>query len=172
MKALATGLSALALLAAGSAVPIAPASAQATSTSDYRNTIGNDMRRCAPGKGPAVRVTVNGVKSATGKVRVQVYRGTKADWLQKGKWLNRIETNARKGRMTFCVPVPASGTYAIAVRHDANGNGSTDIRKDGGAMSNNPSINIFNLGKPSVSKTKFNVGSGVSSISIVMKYFG
>ena len=172
MKAIATGLSTLALLAAGSAVPDASALAQATSTSDYGNKISNDMRRCAPGNGPAVRVTINGVKSSTGKVRAQVYRGTKADWLAKGKWLNRVEIPARKGRMTFCLPVPASGSYAVAVRHDANNNGSTDIRKDGGAMSNNPSINIFNLGKPSVSKTRFNVGSGVSSISIVMKYFG
>ena len=172
MKAIATGLSTLALLASGLAVPGATALAQATSVSDYRNVIGNDMRRCSPGQGPAIRVTVNGVKSSSGKVRAQVYRGTKADWLEKGKWLNRIEIPARKGRMTFCLPVPASGTYAVAVRHDANGNGSTDIRQDGGAMSDNPSINIFNLGKPSISKTRFSVGGGVSSISIVMKYFG
>ena len=78
---------------------------------------------------------------------------------------------ARKGKMTFCMPVPKAGAYAIAVRHDANGNGETDIREDGGAMSNNPSINIFNLGKPGIDKTRFEVGSGVSSISLVMKYF-
>ncbi|QUL37178.1 DUF2141 domain-containing protein [Erythrobacter sp. JK5] len=172
MKAFATGLGALALLATGSAVPVAPVAAQATSTSDYRNTISNNMRNCAPGKGPAVRLTVSGVKSSTGKVRVQVYRGTKSDWLEKGRWLNRIEVPARRGSMTFCMPVPASGPYAIAVRHDANGNGDTDIRQDGGAMSNNPSINLFNLGKPGVDKTRFDVGSGVTSMSIVMKYFG
>ena len=172
MKSLATGLGAIALLGAGAALTSTPLAAQAATVSDYRNKISNNMRACAPGSGPAVRVTVNGVKSSEGKVRVQVYRGTRADWLEKGRWLNRIELPARKGRMTFCVPVPASGSYAIAARHDANANGSTDITQDGGAMSNNPSINIFNLGKPSVDKTRFDVGTGVSSISIVMKYFG
>lgn len=73
--------------------------------------------------------------------------------------------------MTFCVPVPETGTYGIAVRHDANGNGDTDISADGGAMSNNPSINIFNLGKPSYKKTAISIGPGVKSISVRMRYF-
>jgi uncharacterized protein (DUF2141 family) len=167
MKPIAAGLSALALVAA---LPVGSANAQASSASDYRNKIGNNMRACAPGAGPAVRVTVDGIKSATGTIRVQVYNGTKADWLESGRWLNRIEMPARKGRMTFCMPVPQAGNYAIAVRHDANGNGETDLTKDGGAMSNNPSISIFNLGKPGIDKTRFSVGQGVSAISVVMKY--
>lgn len=136
----------------------------------YKQEIRHDMRRCAEGEGPAVLVTVEGVKSSSGRLRVQSYRGTAADWLQKGRWLSRIEVPARAGTMTICVPVGAPGTYAIAVRHDVNGNGDTDIRTDGGAMSNNPSINIFNLGKPSVSKTAFQVGKGVKPIRVQMKY--
>lgn len=158
------------LMALGSAMPAAPALAQASSNSDYRNVISNNMRACAPGQGPAIRVTINGVKSSSGKVRVQVYNGTSSDWLESGKWLNRIELPARAGRMTVCLPVPSSGVYAVAVRHDVNGNGSTDLRSDGGAMSNNPSINVFNLGKPGVDETRFRVGDGVSSIAINMKY--
>lgn len=157
-------------LALGSAVPAAPAQAQASSNSDYRNQIANNMRACAPGQGPAIRVTINGVKASTGKVRVQVYNGTRADWLESGRWLNRVELPARAGRMTVCLPVPSSGSYAVAVRHDVNGNGDTEISTDGGAMSRNPSINILNLGKPGVDKTRFDVGSGVSSISVTMKY--
>lgn len=161
------GAAALMLGAAGS-----PVAAQATSSSDYRNVIANNMRSCAPGSGPAIRVTINGIKSSTGKVRAQVYNATQGDWLEKGRWLNRIEIPARKGQMTLCMPVPSTGTYAVAVRHDANNNNETDISQDGGAMSNNPSINIFNLGKPGVDKTRFSVGRGVSAISITMKYFG
>lgn len=163
---------ALALLAAGASAPASPALAQASSTSDYRNIITNNMRLCAPGGGPAVRITINGIKSSTGKIRAQVYNGTREDWLERGRWLNRIELPARQGRMTICMPVPQSGEYAIAVRHDANGNGETDISQDGGAMSNNPSINIFNLGKPGIDKTRIEVGEGVRSISVLMKYFG
>ena len=153
-----------AALAVGGLLATAPANAQ------YRNTITNDLSKCSANSKSAVRVTVSGIKTSTGKIRVQSYKGTKSDWLKSGKWLSRIETSARKGTMTFCVPVSGPGVYGIAVRHDKNGNGKTDITKDGGAMSNNPSINIFNLGKPSYKKTRFNVGPGVKSISIKMKY--
>lgn len=155
----------------GTVAPGVPAMAQASSSNDYRNIISNNMRSCAPGGGPAVRVTINGIKEASGKVRAQVYNATSGEWLESGKWLNRVELPARRGRMTICLPVPKSGNYAVAVRHDVNGNGETDIRTDGGAMSNDPSINIFNLGKPGVDKTRFNVGNGVTAISITMKYF-
>lgn len=136
----------------------------------YRQKIGNDMGQCRGGNGPAVLVAVDGVKSSTGKVRVQVYRATGADWLKKGRWLSRVESSARPGSMSFCLPVPSSGDYAVAVRHDVDGDGETDLMGDGGGMSNNPSINIFNLGKPSVSKTAFSVGNGVKSIRIQMRY--
>ncbi len=117
-----------------------------------------------------MRVAIGGVASTKGTIRVQVYNGTRADWLEKGRWLNRMELPARAGRMTVCMPVPTSGDYAIAVRHDVNGNGKTDLTQDGGAMSNNPSINVFNLGKPAVDKTRFRVSEGVHSISVTMKY--
>ena len=156
-----TGLAALALTAL--AAP-APAEAQ------YRQKISNNPAKCAAGAGPAVRVTVTDIRESTGTMRVQSYRGTKEDWLEKGKWIYRMEAPAKAGSMTFCMPLPRPGTYAIAVRHDVNGNGDTDIFADGGAMSNNPSINIWNLGKPSYKKTRFDVGPGVESISIRMRY--
>ena len=156
-----TGLAALALTAL--AAP-APAEAQ------YRQKISNNPAKCAGGAGPAVRVTVTDIRESTGTMRVQSYRGTKEDWLEKGKWIYRMEAPAKAGSMTFCMPLPRPGTYAIAVRHDVNGNGDTDIFADGGAMSNNPSINIWNLGKPSYKKTRFDVGPGVESISIRMRY--
>lgn len=157
----ATGvLAAAALLGGGLAV---------ASPVTYRNVIGNDPSRCS-GSGPAVRVTVSGIKASAGKIRVQLYRSTSAEWLEKGKWINRIEAPARSGTMTFCMPVPASGTYGVAVRHDLNGNGETDLSQDGGGMSNNPSINIFNLGKPNYRKTAITVGPDVKSIAISMRY--
>jgi uncharacterized protein (DUF2141 family) len=135
----------------------------------YRTEVPHNPALCASG-GPKLKVVVNGIKASKGTMRVQAYYGTKADWLEKGKWLTRVETAARAGTMTFCLPVPAAGTYAVAVRHDLNNNGKTDLSEDGGAMSNNPSINIFNLGKPSVSKTAFSAGGGVTTIAINMKY--
>jgi uncharacterized protein (DUF2141 family) len=154
---------AAASLAALGMATAAPALAQ------YRQEIGNDLSRCA-GDGPAVMVTVADVKASSGTIRVQSYRGTAGDWLKKGRWLSRIESPARRGTMTFCVPVPTAGSYGIAVRHDVNGNGKSDLTQDGGGMSNNPSINIFNLGKPGIDRTAVQVGDGVRTVRIVMRY--
>jgi len=156
MSKFVSGLLAVALLTAGS-------TAQAMG-----RVISNDLSNCR--SGPSTLVQINGIKASSGKIRVQSYRGTSADWLEKGRWLARIEVPARAGSMTVCVPLPEAGVYGIAVRHDVNGNGKTDISKDGGGMSNNPSINIFNLGKPSYKKTAFSVGDAPRTISISMKY--
>ena len=130
--------------------------------------ITNDLSKCR--SGPSTLVHINGVKAGTGKIRVQSYRATASEWLAKGRWITRVEVPAQAGAMTVCVPLPEAGHYGIAVRHDVNGNGKTDLTSDGGGMSNNPSINIFNLGKPSVSKTAFSVGNEVKSIAIRMRY--
>ena len=132
--------------------------------------VSNNLSKCRAGNGPAVLVNVSGVKASTGKMRVQTYRGVKSEWLKRGAWLHRVETPAKTGNMQFCLPIPAAGQYAVAIRHDINANGKTDIFGDGGGMSNNPSINIFNLGKPSVKKTRFAVSNGVKSINIRMRY--
>jgi uncharacterized protein (DUF2141 family) len=142
----------------------------ASGTAAAGQEIGNDLSRCAAGKGPAVLVTVRGVKAGSGSVRVQSYPATSGAWLAKSQWLHRVEGRASASSMSFCLPVPAPGNYGIAVRHDVNGNGKTDIRSDGGGFSNNPSINIFNLGKPSVGKVAFQAGSGVTRITINLKY--
>jgi len=154
----------LALVAGLAALAVAvPAQAQ------YNQYLRHDPARCR-GNGPAVRVTVSGVKSSSGTLRVQLYRATKADWLETGRWLNRIEVPARQGTMTVCMPAPATGTYGIAIRHDVNGNGETDLTQDGGGASNNPSFNVFNLGKPSYSKVGFSLGQEVKAITIRMHY--
>jgi uncharacterized protein (DUF2141 family) len=132
--------------------------------------VSNDLSRCAAGNGPAVLVSVRGVKESAGRIRVQSYPATGSAWLAKGRWLHRVETRANAGNMSFCVPVPAEGKYGIAVRHDRNANGKTDISQDGGGFSNNPSINILNLGKPAVSKVAFQAGPGVTRISINLRY--
>jgi len=49
--------------------------------------IGNDISRCSAGKGPAVLVTVRGIKKPSGRIRMQSYRASKAEWLKKGRVL-------------------------------------------------------------------------------------
>lgn len=160
------GIASLALASAAAAMAV-PASAEL----QYRQKIAHNPAKCSTGKGPSVWITINGVSESKGTMRIQAYRGVESDWLKKGRWLNRIEVPARAGQMTVCMPLPESGTYAIAIRHDLNQNGDTDLREDGGGMSNNPSINIFNLGKPSYKKTAFSVNGGVKPITITMRYW-
>ncbi|EIZ79156.1 hypothetical protein WSK_2343 [Novosphingobium sp. Rr 2-17] len=136
----------------------------------YRDEIHNDLGKCTRGEGPALLVTLDGIKSSQGNLRIQTYRATAADWLAKGRWLSRVQVPAKAGRMTFCLPLPGPGVYGVAARHDVNGSGKTDISTDGGGMSNNPSINIFNLGKPSYTKVGVEVGSGVKAIHIDVRY--
>ncbi|HEX7742768.1 MAG TPA: DUF2141 domain-containing protein [Sphingobium sp.] len=157
---------AMGLLSVGALFAATPAMA-------HGQEIGNDLDRCgASARGPAVLVDVRGFAAATGKVRLQSYPATRNAWLAKGAWLNRIESVVRPstGAMRFCMPMPEPGKYGIAVRHDRNGNGKTDIWRDGGGFSNNPSISIFNLGKPGVDKAAINVGPGVTKITINLKY--
>lgn len=157
-------LAAAALALAGVALAVAtPAQAQ------YRQYLRHDAAKCR-GNGPAIHITVSGVKSSAGTLRIQLYRATKADWLETGRWLNRIELPARAGTMSVCLPAPEAGTYGIAIRHDVNGNRETDLTQDGGGMSNNPSINVFNLGKPSHSKVAFGLGQEVKAMTIRMRY--
>ena len=164
-RAIGLALKGAALGAASAAALLsAPASAQ------YAVKIGNDMAACQ-GRGPAVRINVSGIKNSTGNMRVQIYRATQGGLAGEGPLdLSHRDAGARAGSMSFCMPVPQAGSYAVAIRHDANNNRDTDIFADGGGMSNNPSVNIFNLGRPSHNKTAFPVGNEVTSISIRMRY--
>lgn len=137
-----------------------------------RQVIENDLSKCEGSDGPSVLVEVDGFRAVKGNVRVQSYLATRDAWLAKGAWINRINATVHPegGKMRFCLPLPAPGRYGIAVRHDLNGNGKTDLSEDGGGFSNNPSLNIFNLGKPSVEKSAISVGNGVTTIAIKLRY--
>lgn len=130
----------------------------------------HDMSKCNAGKGPAVKISINSIKNANGNIRVVSYPATKAAWLVSGKWINRFEVPAVAGSMTVCMPVPTAGNYGIAILHDKNGNQKVDLGSDGGGMSNNPAINIWNLGKPSVDKVRFYAGTGITQLTINMRY--
>ena len=139
----------------------------------YARSGPNDMSLCAPGKGPAVRVAVSGIKSSSGNLFVRAYPANSSDWLKSKRYVMRVDATPREGSMTVCVPLPAPGEYAIAVQHDANGNRSTDVSTDGAGMSNNPGIKKI-LGlvprPPSVDKVRFTAGEGITRMSSSMQY--
>ena len=161
-------LGAMALAGAGALGLAAPTAAQ----TQYAQVISNDMSQCAPGKGPAVRIQVNGLKSSSGNLFVRIYRANSRDWLKSKRYLARLDARPRAGSMTVCVPVPEAGRYAVAVQHDINGNRETDFSTDGAGMSNYPTIGSF-LGiprPPSVDKAAFSAGSGVTNLNVTVRY--
>jgi uncharacterized protein (DUF2141 family) len=112
-------------------------------------------------------VSVRGLRASSGGVRVQLYDA--AGFLQKGRWLGRVEAPASGRRsVDVCIPVPRPGTYGIAVRHDANANGKSD-GGDGGAFSRDPQLSLLRL-KPSFSQVAIPLGAGVSRVTVTMNY--
>jgi uncharacterized protein (DUF2141 family) len=70
--------------------------------------------------------------------------------------------------MEVCIAVPRAGIYAVAVRHDADGNGKSGWN-DGGGFSNNPRLNLIRL-KPAYRKVAVSVGNGVKPVDVVLNY--
>ena len=138
------------------------------SAASAQAAIGPDAAACHANK-PAVLVSVNGFKNRVGKIRIQLYGSNPAEFLATGKWLRRIDLPVTgSGAMNVCVAVPKPGTYAIAVRHDADANGKSGWN-DGGGFSNNPKISLLDL-KPSHRRVAIAVGQGVKPINVVLNY--
>jgi len=128
--------------------------------------LGSDAAACEAGK-PAVLVVVSGFKSEAGRVRVQLYGSVSSDFLRTGAKLRRIDLPVTGDPMTICVQVPSPGSYAIAVRHDRNGNGKSDFR-DGAGFSRNPPIK--GLRQPRHEQVAFAVGSTTVTVPITLLY--
>ena len=151
-------------LQVGASGPSAEAAAAASAAA-----LGPDAPACNAGNRSAILVGVTGFKVRSGRVRVQLYGGDAADFLAKGKKLRRIDLPVTAaGPMNICVAVPGPGTYAVAVRHDADGNNRSGWT-DGGGFSNNPKISLLSL-KPSHRSVAITVGRAIKPISVVLNY--
>jgi uncharacterized protein (DUF2141 family) len=151
-------------------IPIAVAAMALAPAASAQAALGPDAAACASGSNrPAVLVSVNGFKNRAGRVRVQLYGSNPADFLARGKKLRRIDLPVTgAGAMNVCVAVPSPGKYAVAVRHDADGNGKSGWN-DGGGFSNNPKISLLDL-KPSHREVAISVGRGIKPVNVVLNY--
>jgi uncharacterized protein (DUF2141 family) len=140
---------------------VAPASAAEAA-------LGPDAASCRAGSGePALLVNVSGFKSRTGRVRVQIYDAS--NFLVKGKRVRRIDLPVTSSAMPICVSLPGAKSYAVAVRHDTDGDNDKGDWSDGGGFSRNPKISLLKL-KPSFSQVAVPVGNGVKSVNVVLNY--
>lgn len=153
------GAISLAVVLAASASP-APAGAP---------ILGRDAAYCTAGASDsAVLVRVSGFKTRTGGLRVQLYGDNPEDFLAHGKKLRRVDLPVTPaGPMAVCIKTPSDGEYAIAVRHDVDGNGKSGWN-DGGGFSRNPHISLFSY-KPKFDQVVFRV-AGHTAIDVVLNY--
>lgn len=135
--------------------------------------IGPDAAKCAAGGGPAMLVTITGLKDRSGAVRVRSFGGSASTYFNKKRALQRTEIpTPASGPVRVCMPVPAPGWYAVDVRHDTNRNGGTD-RADGGGASGNPTVSLLDVlfgRKPPAEKVRVWVGAGVTNVPVTVMY--
>ncbi|WP_375427654.1 DUF2141 domain-containing protein [uncultured Sphingomonas sp.] len=147
------------LFTAALALPLALAPAGAAQLGD---------RGCDGAGRPAVLVTVTGLKPGGGSLRVQAYGPDPATFLQKGRWVRRIDVPITGRAAEVCLALPRAGRFAVAVRHDANANRKSDWN-DGGGFSRNPKVTLFRL-RPSFEAVVITVPQGTVRSDIVMNY--
>ena len=131
-----------------------------------------DAAACRSGGGPtgsAILVNVNGFRERTGSIRVNVYGSDASRFLARGQYVRQINVPVTgSGPMRICIAVPRAGRYAVAVRHDLDGNGRSGW-SDGGGFSRNPSVSLLSL-RPSYDNVAFNVTRGVARVNITLLY--
>ena len=161
-----------ALLAFAPVAGAGPAWAQVESN---RN-LGKPEGHCRAGEsGPAVMITVVGLKDRRGVLRAELYPDNDKDFLEDdnilinaGKIFRRVELPVpAAGAVQLCIRTPGAGNYALALLHDRDANRKFGFSTDGVGFPNNPRLG---LSKPKAAAARFPTGPGVSDISIRLNY--
>jgi uncharacterized protein (DUF2141 family) len=125
--------------------------------------------QCSADK-PAVLARVSGFKEARGTVSVKLYASNNT-FLDKGAFLRKVEVPVNSSApLEVCLPVPASGSYALSVRHEVTGAKS---RADGGGFSGNPRMSMLDLifkRKPKLDKVSFVVNGSTRVVPVTLSY--
>lgn len=153
------------VLTAGAALACALAAAATPAAAQ----LGKDAAHCRPG-GNGVLVNIEGFKRRTGNIRVALYGSDRRRFLQNGATLRKVNVPVTPGGiMSVCIAVPGPGRYAIAVRHDVDGDNASGDWGDGGGFSRNPRITLTNL-RPRYENVAINAGRGVTRVRVVLNY--
>lgn len=135
--------------------------------------LGPDATRCTTDGAPAFLVQIAGLKNRQGTVRIRLFGGSPDTYFLREKALTRIQIpTPPTGPINICVGAPAPGLYAIDVRHDVNGDDSTD-RSDGGGASGNPQMSMWSIllkKRPPAAVVQVEAGRGVKLVPITMMY--
>lgn len=125
--------------------------------------------------GPAVLVSVTGLKDRRGLVRAELYPANDGDFLADDAVLINAQKLFRRadldlpasGPVALCLRVPAPGRYSLSVLHDRNRNLKWDKLSDGLGFGGNPKLG---WSKPKALAASVTVGAGPTRTEVVMNY--
>lgn len=125
--------------------------------------------------GPAIIVSVHGIKDTKGSLKLEVYPSNDDDFLaddnillNAGKTFRRAVQPVKDGPANIlCIRVPAAGAYSVSLLHDRNSNRKFDLSTDGVGFAGNPKLK---LSKPRAASARVQAGAGLTEISITLNY--
>jgi len=138
--------------------------------------LGKPEGRCRPGEsGAAFTVEAQGLKDRTGRLKLEVYPASDADFLADdnalvgaGKTFRRVEAPVpASGPVRLCVRVPGPGTYAVSLLHDRDGDRKFNWKVDGIGFAGNPRLG---WDKPRANRASATAGSVPTPLAIVLNY--
>lgn len=136
--------------------------------------IGSDSAACTGG-GPAIRVSVDGLKDRTGELKLELYPANEADFLKddrdlikEGKFFRRVRVpTPASGPVVLCIRVPTPGPYALLFTHNRDGRNKFNFWSDGAGF---PSNTKLGRSRPKVAQGRIIVPEGVVSVDIKAQY--
>ncbi|MBO0750072.1 MAG: DUF2141 domain-containing protein [Porphyrobacter sp.] len=132
--------------------------------------------RCRPSEpGPALLVSVEGLKDRKGNLKLEVYPANDHDFLEddnvlvsRGKVFRRVDVPVpESGPVELCIRVPSPGPYTVSLLHDRDGNRKFGWMVDGIGFAGNPKLG---WGKPRASAATAVAGDGLTRLPIVLNY--
>ena len=138
-----------------------------------RNVVASEPVKAEnPAGSGTITIKITGLRSANGNLLVALFNAKKGF---PGKYENALKqtnvTAAGSEHVAVFSDVPF-GTYAVAVRHDENGNGKLDTNflgmpKEGVGTSNNPKSKF---GPPSFDDASFRLDQGAMELNVNLRY--
>lgn len=123
---------------------------------------------------PGVRVNISGLRDKSGRLKLELYPATQADFLQDdkallkaGKVFRRIVVMVPARAASMCVPVPRPGRYAVIVIHKRDTSPKFSVTNDGVALPGNSRIGRR---RPTVDEATVVVADRVITVDARMQY--
>ena len=138
--------------------------------------LGKAEGRCRPGEtGPALLVSVVGLKDRSGDLKLEVYPANDQDFLQddkiliaQGKTFRRVEEAVpADGTPTLCIRLPGPGSYGVSLLHDRDANHKFNLSGDGVGFAGNHRLS---WSKPKAAASSVVAGAGLTQVPIVLNY--